>query len=301
MAGDLWTWDRARQAGHPAAKDFSEKPPGMRVCESVNFDGGTTSVEPPVVDGESCWAPPSAGLFFVPPAQSAGNARYQDYGSGVGYRLGGSETLFASFEGAQNLAEISNPSVCHTCPTEHFYSRIAAITPASNGFEIGWVETNHFPATGNAQFVMTVTAPFGQPQSPVLDTRWSVVPGTERAFRGLQCGGNGVNRVCMEVWDGVQWVNSRTWSGVMACEKANGDGNCRFNWFSEVLNTDGIFFDINGGPDFLRTRNIHVQFQEGWHLFSPPSFSGAWRQDPTPYDICTDSTWHHFRFLRGTC
>lgn len=190
------------------------------------------------------------------------------------------------------------------CLAEHFYSRISAISSGGNGFEIGWVESNHDYVTGNNQMILTTTetAPIdGEGQDPALHV--PVDPGDEKAFRATHCGSAGDLSVCMQVWDGNSWDTIRPWNGVMRCKNGDGSGNCRFTWLDEAFSADGSWFNINGGSDYLRMRNIKIRRSNTWRLFSVADFSGdgRWVFPSSTYDICLEFAWYHFRFLRGTC
>lgn len=297
----VYTWEEAVALGLPQVEEHFA-PPGMPYCDVVNynFEGlGEESGGPPD-DGTECAArPEQEGLLF--PSEPV-QVHFSHYGgSGSGYRHSGSYTTYYSFEGGKNLAEVSNPSVRHDTRyygPEHFYSRIAAVTPADRAIEVGWVETNHYPATGNDQRVLTVTDKEGT-QDPRQHTSWNLSVGGAYAFRAKDCSDSSEGRVCAQIWDGSKWVNIRKWSGVMRCEKTDGTGNCHLNFMQEPFTTNSTWFNINGGSDGLRMRDIKVQNRySNWFLFDRSDYAGAWLSQ-TPYYLCPVYDWYHYRFYRG--
>jgi hypothetical protein len=102
----------------------------------------------------------------------------------------------------------------------------------------------------------------------------------------------------MEIWDGTKWVIIRQWLDELTCETPEDEGQCFINWYDEAY-TESSWFDINGGSDGLRMRNIHVRYQDIWSLFSSNNFNGGWIE-LLPYQICRIFNWYHFTYFRGT-
>jgi hypothetical protein len=96
-----------------------------------------------------------------------------------------------------------------------------------------------------------------------------------------------------------QWRTLRSWQA-MRCQDADGTFNCLFNFRAEMFASDGTsWFQIGGGGDGVRMKNIHVWDVGGWNLFQGP---GQWRggQGPVgqnesyPYQLGINGNYYNF-------
>jgi hypothetical protein len=315
-AARLLSWAEA-VARDPSIAEQFRKPSGIPYCSPPDPVLMANPPSPPLGDGPTCFARPEDQGLLIP--ADPGSATHQfapAWGSdpppnflpageaAYAYRFGTSKTNYNNFEKARNLAEVSNPSICYSnCPTsQHFYSRMSAFTPAGNAIEIGWVESNHPPWTGDYPVIMSVVDPTGLPQNPMFHTAYFLVIGAEYFFKLGQCGYSGAYDVCMQFWDGSSWVILRQWLGTMRCEDGSGNGNCWITWSQEASAYDDVaWFNINGGSDGLRMRDMQVRTSSGnWYQFATGlGFSGRWIEE-SPYSICRISHWYHFTFFHGS-
>lgn len=302
------SYEEARLLGHPSVRDF-QKPDGLPFCTSVNFAfrGVGPNDPPPPTTQATCFVRPEHQRIFLRRTQT-----YQvdvptdgpSQGQGP-HRHTGSTTNNFNFEGAQNLSEVSNPDVCHPVNTpgcyvsQHFYSRIALSTPANNAVEIGWIEGNTGPSsTGNNRYVFTTNYTPATGYSVAQHREWNLSVGGSYAFRVRQCAAPGIYNICHEFWDGSSWRVVRVFQNVMRCETPDGLGNCDANFAQEAYSTDlSRFFELNGGADGvpgLNMRNIQLQYNNSWQLFSWASFSGRWFEE-SPYILCGTSAYNNFK------
>ena len=104
----------------------------------------------------------------------------------------------------------------------------------------------------------------------------------------------------MEMWNGSSWMQLGSAYEAMRCLNANGTFNCAVDMFTEVSSVTQTYFDLNGGPDGLRTQNIEVK-KDWWDLFTTsqyPAQAPQWvAQDP--YTICRVHDHYHFTAFRG--
>jgi hypothetical protein len=298
-----YSWDQAKAMGVPGVEDFVKPDPSMPNCPppDPNYPGETSDPDP---DAPVCYQPPEAqGLVFVVTTATEPGSAIEDDPFAGPYRHTGSKTTNAVFGGGQNRAEISDPSVCYPCQRDlrqHFYDRIAAISQGNNAIEVGWVESNHPPITGNARVVLTVLQPDGGQQNRLLHYGFNLPNGGERAFRATHCGTPGALVVCLQIYENNTWQILRPWYNVMRCINSDGTGNCRINWFGEPFSSDALtWFNINGGADGLRMHNIRVYYPpNGWDIFTSTRYSGSWVED-SPYSLCRVFSWYHYTLFRG--
>jgi hypothetical protein len=257
-----YTYQQALALGLPAAADLKSIP-GVPICppaDPVAAAVAPGSPEPPA-DAPVCFSNPAdvaQDIFSVPgpstpsfsdaPLTSPTSHRRLLAPSIPGYRYGGSQNESFIWRGGQNLSEVSNPSICHSgcAAPQHFYSRIGNGTSLGHNVQVGWVEDNHAPNTGDARMVLTVTTTSGS-ESPLLHPSWTLVDGAQYAFRNEQCGAPGALDVCMEIWNGSAWTILRHFTGVMRCQNSNGSGDCYAHFWDEAFaGDDTSWFNING-------------------------------------------------------
>jgi len=298
-------YEQAVTQGWGVEKYF-KKPQGIRYCSPIEINFAFAGVAPnapiPPDDAPECFARPEYQDIRILRNHAAVPPFYPDEGSaGGGYRYAGSRASYYNFEGGSNLSEVSDPSIRHVCDIshQHLYSRIAGLSTGGNAWEIGWVETNCIQDIGDQRLVLTTTYT-GPLQDEFFHRNWQLIDGGEHAFRGRQCGPPGDLAICMDIWDGDSWIGIRAFYDVMRCENGDGSGNCRINWVHEMAALDGTsWFDLNGGPDGLRMRNIKVRYGNVWDLFNDGGYTGAWNEE-WPYSICRVYAFYHFTTRHGS-
>ena len=295
-----YTYQQAQRLGMAVANDLAP-PKGMQICPpAIPSKAVLTDNSPiPADDAPVCFSNPADVARDVISVPSPSTPPFRELAPSIfGYRYGGSQNESFSWIGGSNLAEVSNPSICHSgcAHAQHFYSRIGTGTSANNNIQTGWVEDNHSPNTGDTRQVLTVTSQNGV-EAPVLHPSWTLADGGSYAFRNEQCGSPGTDVVCMEIWNGSAWAVLRQWSGVMRCQNLDGSGHCYVHFWDEAfVDDDASWFNINGGSDGLRMQNIKAEASAGsWPLLS----SGGWSEQ-SPYSICRIFAYYHFTFFRGT-
>jgi len=206
--------------------------------------------------------------------------------------------------------EVSDPTICHHCGiSQHLYSRIAGLTGGDFEMEVGWAEINHLTTQtstckdADEQQVLTVTQQPGAPQKPMCHRAFDLQAASFYSFRVRQCGDPGVYRICFGIWDQnanpPAWRLLRSWSNVARCQDPDGSSNCIFQYFHEMASS-GTWFDLNGGPDGLKMRNIRARTAPfTWPLVGDIQ-SNHWTDEAnSPYSMCGDARFYRFRTFHG--